>query len=1114
MNMFEDRYRRLNAAQKLAVDTTEGPVMVVAGPGTGKTELLSMRVANILKQTDVLPQNILCLTFTESGATAMRERLVGLLGPSAYKVAIHTFHSFGAEIINYHGQYFYQGAHFRAADELSSYEVLAPLLEALPHSNPLAGKMNGAFTHLRDLQTTISDLKKSGLTPDELDIILDRNDAFCDWIQPQLDKAFGDRLSKKSFDAIRQLLIAISEYHEDPVDLISYNPLSDHTHDTLEYALSLAETQQSTKPLSAWKKLSLEKDERDMHRLKDTKRSHKLRAASKLYYSYLTAMQERSLYDFDDMILRVVHALEVFDELRYNLQEHYQYILVDEFQDTNDAQMRLLWNLTNNPVMNGSPNLMVVGDDDQAIYRFQGAKLSNIIDFRTQYASVAMITLSDNYRSNGDILNLARLVITQGTERLENTVAIDKTLTPHHESQHPSLICNAYVSEAEQYAAVAARIAKNMTDRPDASRAIIARNHRQLIAILPHLQQRDIPLRYERQEDVLESEPVQQLELLSRIVHLLSRQEFGHADELLPRLLAHPAWQLGAAELWSLSLQAHRSRQFWLETMLEQEGKLKDIAEWIIVCSHLAQHETLEYMLDILFGVVMGQSADNSAEEASEPFIDGPEEDFVSPLRAFFFPHDSLDAHPGRYLSHLSNLQKLRHTIREYRPDTSLRLADFIDCLSLHRELGLPIKGSGEVYGDDYALQLLTAHRSKGLEFDEVYIIDATDSIWGDGARARGKLIQFPSNLPIGVPGDTADERLRLFYVSLTRAKDQLYLSYASENSSGRSTLPVGALSGTDLVTIEEPASDTLDLIETLQRDWRSPLYDVPVTTAEQLLRPTLDRYRLSATHLNNFLDITKGGPELFLLQNLLRFPQAMSPSAAYGSAMHGALQRAHAHLAATKQRRPVEDVLHDFEELLSAYQLSDSDLIQYSQRGSDALSAYLAKRYDSFHDKQLVEQNFQSDPVMIGDACITGAIDLMDIDDEAKTIIVTDYKTGRPSYRWQGKAEYEKIKLHHFEQQLMLYKLLVEHSRQYAGYTVTSAVIEYVEPDERGDVIRLDYEFDEHKLQAFRSLIQAIWDRIMNLNFSVHEQYSPTIKGILEFEQSIVSDVDQKLIT
>lgn len=151
---------------------------------------------------------------------------------------------------------------------------------------------------------------------------------------------------------------------------------------------------------------------------------------SDIYRRYLLAMQEHALYDYDDMILCATHALEVFDDLRYSLQEQYQYILVDEFQDTNDVQMRLVWNLTNNPVTEGRPNLMVVvGDDDQAIYRFQGANLSNILDFTTRYRDVKVITLTDNYRSDAAILQLARQVITRGASGSKPASTSQKT--PH-----------------------------------------------------------------------------------------------------------------------------------------------------------------------------------------------------------------------------------------------------------------------------------------------------------------------------------------------------------------------------------------------------------------------------------------------------------------------------------------------------------------------------------------------------------------------------------------------------------------------------------------------------------------------------------------------------------
>ena len=149
MSPFEIRYKALNAEQKEAVDAIEGPVMVIAGPGTGKTELLSLRVANILrKDTDIAPTNILCLTFTDAAAFNMRDRLVGLIGREAYRVAVHTFHSFGVEIINRHPEHFYAGAAFLPADDITQIEILQDIFEELDHGNPLRSQYQERFTSL------------------------------------------------------------------------------------------------------------------------------------------------------------------------------------------------------------------------------------------------------------------------------------------------------------------------------------------------------------------------------------------------------------------------------------------------------------------------------------------------------------------------------------------------------------------------------------------------------------------------------------------------------------------------------------------------------------------------------------------------------------------------------------------------------------------------------------------------------------------------------------------------------------------------------------------------------------------------------------------------------
>jgi len=1108
MNDFKEVYAKLNDAQRQAVDTIEGPLLVVAGPGTGKTQLLSARVANILKKTDMLPQNILCLTFTDNAATNMRERLASMLGPDAYKVAIHTFHSFGGEVINRHGEYFYKGAHFRPADDLAIYETVTKILEKLPHKNPLASSMNGQYTYLRDVITSISELKRAGLTPDELDTIIEKNDAFLEWIDPKIRDVFAAGINKKSLPAIRGLSEQIQAYKEEPLELIGYTPLFEVIGNSLELALEAsAVAGDSTKPVTAWKKTYLEKDARNDQVLKDAKRCKKLHALSKVYDSYLVAMQENELYDFDDMILRVVHAMELFDELRYNLQETYQYILVDEFQDTNDAQMRLIWNLTNNPVSEGRPNIMVVGDDDQAIYRFQGADLSNILDFENRYRDVKVVTLRDNYRSGNQILELARSVIGQGTERLENLhPEIDKQLTPHHTPREQLVTLREYETTSEELYGLAETIQNDIAKAPGQTRAVIARNHKQLVSLLPHLTARGISVSYERQDDVLETEPVKQLDLIARVVHGIASGADRDIDPYISELLAHPAWGIDSVELWRLSLDASRSRTNWIETMLERDGRLRAIATWLVEAAKTSKTEPLESMLDTLFDTPDGSIANETTSETEVPFVEEKPADFISPLYNYFFGVDAFDTRASEYLAHLAALQKIRAKLREYRVDATLKLGDFVDFITLHWELGMPIRANSDVETGTQCVTLLSAHKAKGLEYDTVYILNAQENIWGSSAKHHSRSLSFSSNLPISPAGDSDDERLRLLFVALTRARNKLILTTSRYDDNGKQLLQVGSLDASTLPIETQKQFSPSKAIETARIDWRGSLLGVQNTDRKALLAPLLEQYMLSVTHLNNFIDVSSAGPDLFLLHNLLHFPEAMSPSAAFGSAMHRTLQRVHQHLNATKLRMPVEDVLNLYETIIGEYALSDLDREKYLERGTQVLTRFLDQRYDSFNPEQRVEQAFGHENVFVGTAHLTGALDLIDIDEKQKTIVVTDYKTGKAASRWQGKDDYEKIKLHKYEQQLMFYKLLVENSRRYKGYTVTSGRIEFLEPNERDEIVLLDYTYDPEKLERFRKIMCAVWDRIMELDFAMPAVYEANIKGILSFEEDLIS--------
>ena len=1093
---FLKRYAKLNQAQKQAVDAIDGPVMVIAGPGTGKTELISVRTANILQKTDTLPENILCLTFTESGANAMRQRLTEIIGKDAYKVAVHTFHSFGVEVINQNGQFFYGGAHFLPADELSSYEIISKIFKTLKYDNPLSSKLNDEYTHLSDSLTAISELKKSGLTSDELLAILDENNAVIEKTEQLLAPILSSRISKNTADQIEKHIDAI-RHSSSQTTLSSVTPLSQVLADSLESAVDESQNINSTKPITAWKNKWFKKNEKGDFILKTRERQIKLRALCFVYEKYLTNMQKAALYDYADMILRVVHAMEVFGDLRFNLQEKYQYIMVDEFQDTNMAQMRILHNLTNNPIQGETPNIMVVGDDDQAIYSFQGANISNIINFRTNYPKSVHITLTENYRSTSDILKGSREIIVQGKERLENIYNdINKKLTANIRNQNGKTV----LFEAETIADERHFIVNDIKKRISAGEkpgeiAVLTRRHYEIQTLLPYFLHAKIPINYERRDNVLDIPPIKFIEQLSQLLIDIAS---GHHDDVnanLPKVLAHKAWGIQPITLWELSQTAYDNHKNWLDIMADKP-EFSPIHNWLVFAASMINGTPLEYMLDIIIGKTDLPTANENNE-------------FVSPIYNYYFSGEKMENNAEDYLLYLESLRTIRAKLREYRPNQTPTLFTFIEFIALNRKIGSTISVIRRAVQSDKTVNIMTAHKSKGLEFSTVYVMNAVDTVWGERARNRGHLISYPENLQIAPAGETEDERLRLFYVAITRAKRNLNISYSLSNDSGKDTLRAAFLIDSNWPTSQILAPKNSDqLIESTELAWYQPLISPTSNKMRNLLIPTLENYRLSVTHLHNFLDVSRGGPATFLLQNLLHFPSAKSPNAAFGTAVHDTLQNAHNHLSSTGKKQAIEDIVSNFEKNLKSQNMKDPDYSDFLQKGSDALQIFFDKRYDTFKPTQQTELNFALQHSIVGEAHLTGKLDMADIDMTNKLMSIVDYKTGKPARTWTGKTEYEKIKLHKYKQQLLFYRLMIENSRDYHNFDIKSATIRFVEPNLSGDVISIDVELESNELNNFAKLINAVWLHIIKLDLPDISNYEPTYKGILKFEQDLIDGV------
>ena len=1109
MEKFKTRYNKLNSAQKQAVDTIDGPLLVVAGPGTGKTELLSMRAANILRATDTLPENILCLTFTDSGANAMRARLASIIGTDAYKVSIQTFHSFGIEIINHHSEYFYRGADFSPADEVATYSILTDIFEELDYNNPLASKMNGDFTHLRDTAQVISELKQAGLSSSELLQIIDSNEKLLDAVEPELAAIFANRISKTTIALLPPIANKIAELPA-PQLPPAIAPLADALALSMARAFDKAVASGKTTPITAWRNTWLEKDARGEFVFRDRKRHAKLCAVAPIYDRYLAEMRQAELFDYDDMILNVVQAIEQYPDLRFNLQERYQYIMVDEFQDTNLAQLRILFNLTDAP-HGDAPNIMAVGDDDQVIYSFQGADVGNIHRFRKRYPNHASVVLTDNYRSSQTILDRAREIITQASGRLETSMDINKQLQAHISNTPGQVTLSALPSRQEEFAWIAESIQENITKGIKPSEiAVIARRHSDLIALLPYLNHAGIAVNYERRDNVLDDERIQLLELMARICVDIAAGEHDEANSLLPELIAQPMFDFDSEAIWRLSLQAYRNRTNWLEAMLASPT-FQPLAKWLLDRAKASLTEPLETFLDTLIGVPQNYTAnddtddDNDDNDAARKPTKSHRNAFTSPFYQYYFNSDILGSSPDAYLTALEALQTLRSKLREGVPDGTLLASDFLTLIDTYRQLNIPvvsIRRASETAQN--AINLMSAHKSKGLEFDTVYVINSIDSMWGERVRSRSRLIGYPENLAISPNADSYDERIRLYFVAMTRAKRQLYLSYARSDDTAKDTLKASFLAGTNLQEIDRQPNSTAALAEQSEIVWHDRL-TVPINrTMKELLAPTLENYKLSVTHLNNFIDVTRGGPQNFLLNNLLRFPQAKSANAIYGTLIHAVLQHAHSHLAASGTRKPIEDITGEFIRLLHQQNLSDADLALYSKRGIEAFEAFLSAKYDTFKPSQKPELSFAGQGVVLGQARLTGSLDLVDIDNQ--TITVTDYKTGKPSTSWTGKSDYEKIKLHKYRQQLMFYELLCANSRDYAKYDFGGAVLQFVEPDSRGDICQLDDRFSRDELADFQRLIAAVWRCITTLELPDISNYQASYQGMIQFEKDLIS--------
>ena len=1037
----------LNAAQKKAVEYLEGPLLVLAGPGTGKTQLLSEKVAYILKNTDTNPENILCLTFTDSGAKNMRERLKTIISKDGLKVNIGTYHAFGQDILAQYKNYSetYDRKLDAAIDEVIQYKIIKTLQDKLPGNDILRGDK------VKDIISVISEAKSANLNAKDLAKIANQNIedsiVLSSTISPFLLQIIPRKFRESLDNAYQPIYELLKDHSNDAPILKNIERTIVLLARSLEQAITLAIDSESIAPLTKWRNSYFEKDSSGGFILKDRVANRKLLSIAHIMSQYEEYLFEHGLFDFDDMIEEAACVLRDDTGFRMTLQERYQYILLDEFQDTNPSQFEIIKQLTDYE----KPMIMAVGDDDQAIYEFQGALSSNLTDFKEHFSS-EVITLTENYRSTQEILDFSHHIINQAPDRFS-----DKKLSSHKDTPNTSQIYRyEFTSSDAEFGFVADKIDELIKNGVRQSEiAIISYKSKYFEPLLSYLKARgSIKITYEKRENMFEDERIHQLFTLARFADELVQEKKPSVQ--IMEILSFPFFELPMLDVLKLAAKAKNDRKTIFECLMESDNpKLMDVAREI---SDLVQ------------------------KSFNEP-LSGIFSYFASLMKI-----ESLDEYDR--FTFYENLASLKGKLAKHFGDKNLRLHDLVEMIDDYETAEMSLNTSSPYREAEDAVQILTAHKAKGLEFEYVFIISADHTAWGKG-KGNNTFLSLPDNLTqIRHTGITDSERLRVLYVALTRAKSTLYITNSLNDFNGKSPERLEYFEESVIKDeygheeVESPLLPTKKVIQihedantaTRENNVKNWLTSFVANSPDMraFYKNRMASFKMSASALTSFVDIIYSGPRSFFEQYILGAPSGPDTwSLALGNLIHATFEQV------TKNGLPDEDAIKFYLDAVDKYDLREEDKTLLREKGVPSLELDL-KQFSGIIRKGQAEVNFYTERIVVNSVPLTGKVDHLAIDDKEKTIEIYDYKTGTyHAEKWQTNPS-----LYSYMLQLQFYKLLLNNSIKYRDYKVTRGHILFVMQDKYGEVHDKVYDFNQKDEEEFIKLLAAVYHQATTLEF------------------------------
>ncbi len=1005
---FTEEYEKLNAEQRKAVDTIEGPVMVIAGPGTGKTQILAARIGKILLETDVFPQNILCLTYTDAGAIAMRRRLLQFIGADAYKVNIYTFHSFCNDIIQDNLSMFEKSA-LNPVSELQKIELFKELIDSFPKNHLLKRYRGDVYYEIKNLQHLFSAMKREGWSPD--------------FLQQRID-VYLERIK---------------------------------TDENFKY---------KTDRKGQWKKGDYKPAYYD-----EKLRMEKLCAAVNEFQHFQDMMRQKNLYDFDDMINWVIKAFEENKNLLANYQEKYQYILVDEYQDTSGTQNKIVELLVS---YWDNPNVFAVGDDDQSIFRFQGANIENMESFANEYADLLKIVLTNNYRSTQGILNISKTLIERNNERLINKFeGLSKNLVSSKESlmnllHDPTIV--EYKTAKDEMADITNKVQALVQQGVEPGRiAVIFKENKYGEDLIKYFRLKNIPVFSKRNINIIQHPFAKKIILLLRYLAAEHDIPYG-GDEMLFEILHFDFYKIPPIEIAKLTVEANNKRHGGELTSIRKllfdkaNNPPKDLFDKGIPQELKDLSKTIETLIADVSNLPLQQLFENIICNAGVLGYIMKSDDKIKLMQLLTALFDFIKEETAR--NPLLDLQAL------------------ISMIDLMEKEDLPLS-MVQVSGSDKGVNLLTAHGSKGLEFEHVFVTGVNASLWEKKRKPSGGF-KFPDTVFSSLPSANDDEELRrLFYVALTRAEKHLQVSYLKYKADGKELEPSMFIAEIlqehelPIERIELPEEELMDF-EVLNFTCLAPEIE---KSEEDFINGLLEKYVMNVTALNNYLNC----PLEFYFKNLLRIPSGKSENTEFGSAIHFAVQKLFEKMQQheMQQFHAKEQLVEDFKWYMHRHRenFTKEAFARRMEYGEEVLSNYYDKYIYTWNKIVVVERAIKN--VVVNGVPLKGKIDKLEFN--GKEVNVVDYKTGDVASKYTADKLAPPSDAQpnggDYWRQAVFYKILIDNYDK-KEWKVVSTEFDFVEPDKKKEYKKIKVIIQPQDIETVTQQMTDVWKKIQQRDF------------------------------